>query len=517
MGTVYRAMDADGRTVALKLIHPASAADPASRARLRREVQLLQRIRTPRVARILDAEIDSNEAFVVMEYVDGESLEASVKRDGALTTAEVAELAAWLAAALEEVHEAGVIHRDLKPGNIMLGEAGPVLIDFGIAQEGDATRLTGTGLVIGTPGYVAPELIAGGEPTTETDEWGMAAVLTFAATARPPFGEGRFDVVLGRVARGAADLEGLPAAVADALTHALAVLPDARLGPWDLADALAAAADGRALNLALTAPTRAFPPSRREPAPYSNAGYAAAPLPYSEADDAGPTAPYAYPPRAVPANAPPGWGAPVPPSPWAVQAPGGAPPGWAAGAEPVRRARRGGVVFALACALVATASLNLTAGIVLGAVLAVIGRTVGVSGETLRGWRAARGPRAGDGARIAAAAPFSLVRAVIGLAPAAALGSGLGWGGYALVTRVIGWPGGAEALGLLAAGGLALGLLALWAGPGGWLTRRGVGALLGWVAPGPRSAWAVALAALVWTALVALGWRGGGPWVSPLP
>jgi predicted Ser/Thr protein kinase len=473
MGTVYRSMDADGRTVALKLIHAAAAQDPAARARLQREVQLLQRLRSPGIARILDAEIDSAEAFVVTEYIEGESLDKEVRRDGAYTLAELAALAASLAATLGQVHAAGIIHRDLKPGNIMLGEAGPILIDFGIAQESQATRLTGTGLVIGTPGYVAPELIAGEEPTPKTDEWGLAAVLTFAATARPPFGEGRFDVVLGRVAQGAADLDGLPPPLVDALTWALAPDPARRLAAWDLADALAAAADGRPIpTVPVTTPTRTIEPARRAAGPEPSAAvtaWAPEPQPRSAIAEPGP--------------------APLPP-----------------------RAPRGGVVLALWFALAATATLNLSAGIVLIVLMLVGGRTVGIAGEMLRGWRMARGPRAADGARIVAATPWALVRAAVGLVPPLALGALVGVGGHLLASRA-----GLLPAPLALGGAVALGALTAWLGPGGRLTRRGVAAIFRWTMPGPKSAWGVAIALLGWAALVALGWRDGSPWDSPLP
>ncbi|PTK34536.1 serine/threonine protein kinase, partial [Staphylococcus hominis] len=104
-----------------------------------------------------------------------------------------------LADALDSIHEAGVLHRDLKPSNVMIGPQGPVLIDFGIAQSGDDTRLTQTGSLAHTPGYCDPGVLRGGDPDAQADWWALAAVLAYAATGRPPFGKGQAAVVMHRV------------------------------------------------------------------------------------------------------------------------------------------------------------------------------------------------------------------------------------------------------------------------------------------------------------------------------
>lgn len=242
MGAVYRARDADGRVVALKLLH-AHLDDPDARERLRREVAALQKVRHPGVARVLDAEIDSAEAFVVTELVQGRDLAKHVRRNGPLPPAELAELAASLRTALTVVHRAKVLHRDLTPGNVVMSPDGPVLIDFGVAQAVEDVRVTSTGLVTGTPGYVAPELLEGAQPSARTDWWGWAAVLAFAATGRPPFGKGGIRVVLTRVRAGEPDLEGLPERTADALRGALGPEPKRRTSPAAVVAALRAAAE----------------------------------------------------------------------------------------------------------------------------------------------------------------------------------------------------------------------------------------------------------------------------------
>jgi len=238
MGTVYRAVDGGGTPVALKLLHPQVGSDAAARARLTREVAALQKLKHPGVAAVLDAEADSTEAFLVTELVDGIDLDEQVREHGPLTAGELLDLAAGLRDALVAVHAAGVVHRDLKPSNVLVTAAGPVLIDFGIAQGVEDTRVTSVGLVVGTPGYLAPEQLDGAEPGPAADWWGWAAVLAFAATGRPPFGSGPMATVLARSRAGTADLAGLGPLTAGGLTRALAADPDERLAADDLVAAL---------------------------------------------------------------------------------------------------------------------------------------------------------------------------------------------------------------------------------------------------------------------------------------
>lgn len=242
MGTVYRAVDGGGTAVALKLLHPHVGADPSSRERLRREVVALQRLRHPGVAAVLDAEADSTEAFLVTELVPGLDLAEHVRQRGPLDAAELLRVAEGLSDALAAVHAAGVVHRDLKPSNVLVTPDGPVLIDFGIAQSVDETRVTSTGFVVGTPGYLAPELVDGAEPTATTDWWGWAALLAYAATGRAPFGTRPLEAVLVRTRSGDADLAGLGPVTAGALWDALAPDPADRAEPAQVVAALAEAA-----------------------------------------------------------------------------------------------------------------------------------------------------------------------------------------------------------------------------------------------------------------------------------
>jgi hypothetical protein len=244
MGTVYRAVDGGGNEVALKLLHP-DPADSAARARLLREVAALQRLRHPAVAAVLDAETDSTDAFLVTELVDGTDLERLVARTGPLGPDDLVALASGLRDALRAIHDAGVVHRDLKPSNVVMTARGPVLIDFGLAQGESDTRLTSTGLVAGTPGYLAPELLDGDDPSESADWWGWAALLVFAATGRPPFGSGRAPTVLARARAGKPDLTGIGQRTRTAIRGALAPDPGERTSPDDVVAALAlAAAEG---------------------------------------------------------------------------------------------------------------------------------------------------------------------------------------------------------------------------------------------------------------------------------
>lgn len=159
MSTVYEAVNGGGDHVALKLLHPSIAADESSRLRLQREVAVLRRVRSPYVAEVIDAEIDGIEPFIVTELIDGLTLEKDVEMNGIYTEEDLLQLGEKLAQALRCVHELGVVHRDLKPSNVMIADSRPVLIDFGIAQDVNATRLTQPGALALTPGYCDPRVL----------------------------------------------------------------------------------------------------------------------------------------------------------------------------------------------------------------------------------------------------------------------------------------------------------------------------------------------------------------------
>lgn len=213
-GTVYLVEDHGGGQAALKLV---DTADAGARTRLAREVAALQALRHPAVPRVLDAELDDAQPFVVSEFVEGPSLAAYVARRGALGPDAVAGIAQTLGSALAAVHAAGVVHRDVTPSNVLLSPEGPVLIDFGISHGVEDDRLTRVGLVSGTAGYVAPEVIDGAEPTPASDDWALVATLAFAATGAAPFGTGAG--ALRATLDGAVHAD-VPVALARALTSA---------------------------------------------------------------------------------------------------------------------------------------------------------------------------------------------------------------------------------------------------------------------------------------------------------
>ena len=229
-GTVWLAEDGGGTRVALKVMHPALATSEESRARLEREVRTVNSVRSPFVAHIIDAEIDASQPFVVSEYVEGPTL-AEILSSGPIPLRGVAALSYHLASTIAAVHHANIIHRDIKPSNIICSSRGPVLLDFGIAMAVDDQHLTRTGLVSGSAGYTAPELLRGKPATKESDWWAWCATLLSCATGRAPFGKGDVMATMMRVIEGEPDLAGLHPMVSDALGGGLSPNPSVRPSP----------------------------------------------------------------------------------------------------------------------------------------------------------------------------------------------------------------------------------------------------------------------------------------------
>ena len=221
MGVVYLGRDPEQRSVAVKVLRPAVAGDPNARRRLAREVETMRRVRSPYVAEVLDTDVTSETPYIVTRYVPGRTLDEVVTQEGPLSGARLIRLAAGLADALAAIHAAGVVHRDLKPGNVMMMNGDPVVIDFGIAQALDSTRLTMTGMFMGTPGYLSPEVIEGQNSTSFSDVHAWGATVAFAATGRPPFGSGSYETIFYRIVNGKPDLSGVPAPMAELLDAAL--------------------------------------------------------------------------------------------------------------------------------------------------------------------------------------------------------------------------------------------------------------------------------------------------------
>jgi len=238
MGVVHLALDQSGRAVAIKVLREHIAHDSEARSRLTREVQALARVQDARVAAVLDADTEGPRPYIVTRYVPGPPLDRVVSDNGPLQGESLLRLGRGLSQALQAIHGAGVIHRDLKPANVLLLDGDPVVIDFGIAHVADDIRLTMTGLVMGTPGYLSPEVVEGAPVTEATDWWGWAATLAFAASGVPPFGRGPMDVVLDRVRRGQADLSGVDPQLAPLLQAALSPIAGVRPHADEIVDAL---------------------------------------------------------------------------------------------------------------------------------------------------------------------------------------------------------------------------------------------------------------------------------------
>jgi predicted Ser/Thr protein kinase len=228
MGAVYLARDREKRPVAVKVLHSRVAAEPTARRRLAREVEAMRRVHSPFVAQVIDADVTSKFPYIVTRYVPGQTLDHTVRSQGPLSPAALERLARGLAQALVAVHAAGVVHRDLKPGNVMLHDGDPVVIDFGIAYTGDNTQLTQTGMFMGTPGYLAPEVIEGQQSSAASDIHSWGATLAFAATGRPPFGSGSFENVFYRIVQGHADIGGIPGPLAQLVAASLSRDPRRR-------------------------------------------------------------------------------------------------------------------------------------------------------------------------------------------------------------------------------------------------------------------------------------------------
>ncbi len=191
MGAVYLAQDAKlGERVALKTITSALAGDPAEMVdRFRREVQAARRVTHPNVIRIHDLGEDGNLLFLSMEWIDGDTMAARIKREGPLDVAEARELLGEVASGVAAAHAAGVVHRDLKPANVLISRAGRSVkvIDFGLARASYMAGMTATGMILGTPEYMAPEQIKGGRTDARTDVYALGAMAYFALTGRAPF------------------------------------------------------------------------------------------------------------------------------------------------------------------------------------------------------------------------------------------------------------------------------------------------------------------------------------------
>jgi Protein kinase domain len=228
MGQVFQGRSPGGRKVAVKVIRAELAADPGFRARFAREVAAARRVSGVFTALVVDADPSAPLPWLVTGLVNGPSLAEAVSRHGALPVASVLALAAGLAEGLGAVHAAGVVHRDLKPSNVLLAADGPRVIDFGISRAVDATDLTRTGVVIGSPAFMSPEQAEGGKVGPASDVFSLGAVLAYAATGEGPFGRGAPTALLYRIVHGTPHLDQLPGPVRPLVERCLAKDPGQR-------------------------------------------------------------------------------------------------------------------------------------------------------------------------------------------------------------------------------------------------------------------------------------------------
>ncbi|WP_329118832.1 protein kinase domain-containing protein [Streptomyces sp. NBC_01465] len=250
MGRVYLGRSAGGRTVAVKVVHPHYALDEEFRARFRREVEAARRVGGAWTAPVLDADPDAPVPWVATGYVAGPALSQAVAAHGPLPEHSVRTLGAGLAEALAAVHHLGLVHRDVKPSNVLLTVDGPRLIDFGIARATDGTAsLTSTGVSIGSPGYMSPEQILGKGVTGAADVFSLGAVLAYAATGAPPFPGDSSASLLYKVVHEQPELDAVPDGLRELVAACLSKDPAGRPSPRAVAEQLAP--DGAAALVAV--------------------------------------------------------------------------------------------------------------------------------------------------------------------------------------------------------------------------------------------------------------------------
>jgi serine/threonine protein kinase len=524
MGVVHLAHDPQGRPVAVKVLHPSTTEGDKARLRLAREVDTMRRVRSPFVAEVLDADVTGEFPYVVTRYVTGPTLDEMVRAHGPLSGQGLRLLAYGMAEALTAIHSAGVVHRDLKPGNVMLSDDRPVVIDFGIAQFGDSTRLTQTGLVMGTPGYLAPEVIEGqpSSPASDVHSWG--GTMAFAATGRSPYGTGSYEEIFFRIVSGRADLAGVPAPLIPLLHAALARDPARRPSAASLS------ARSIALDLSAVSPSpvavgprpSAVPGAPNPPAPRNHqnlrngqgpkkarkgrppqkklgAAYPpprpAYPGPKQAAKDVADLLPPVGPAPPV-GHAPPAGYAPFsrPPA-----APGGAgvagAPRARDAAAPGPQGPRGRNTMAGLALMVSAVALTVVlpvAGLIVSLTVITLLRAADRAQSTLAVRRSVRGPRASDLLVVVITAPVTVVRALLAealMAPLAFMAAALTYFAALALTHGRSLP---------QAGAYAAAAVVVWygAGPGSHRPRRQVNRMAGAVSRTRLSAAATTLA--VW-------------------
>ncbi|MEZ0075477.1 BMP family ABC transporter substrate-binding protein [Planotetraspora sp. GP83] len=257
-GAVYLAESPSGERVAIKVLHAHQAMDENARRRFVREVATARRVATFSTARVIDVSTEGQRPYIVSEYVEGVSLEQRVRERGPCTGDELVRLALGTAGALAAIHQAGVVHRDFKPSNVLLGADGPRVIDFGIARALDSFTATASG-VAGTPAYMAPEQIANDQAGPPADVFSWAVTMIFAATGRLAFGGTSVPAVLHAVLTTEPDMSGVPESLRSLLGQCLAKAPHDRPAAAEIMLQLVGHGTGRPPGATTGEPTRASP------------------------------------------------------------------------------------------------------------------------------------------------------------------------------------------------------------------------------------------------------------------
>jgi serine/threonine protein kinase len=411
MGHVFLSRSPGGRLLAIKVIRAELASDLEFRTRFRREVAAARSVSGLFTAPVVDADTEAPVPWLATAYIAGSSLADTVTRHGPLPAASVLALAAGLAEGLLAIHSAGLVHRDLKPSNVLLADDGPRVIDFGISRAMEASTVTSTGMVVGSPGFMSPEQAEGLEVGPPSDVFSLGAVLAFAATGEGPFGSGSSAALIYRLVHNPPDLNRVPAETRSLIERCLDKDPGRRPSPRHLLAELGEAGltpgwlpEPLVQDTGQPGPATPVPPSGLSAPPAfgsPSASFPAAPVPFAGTSggpasgafpagtggmmaDGGPAggpgdpltithARRAQPPASQPQLAPPslgqpslgqpslgqpGLGQPVPP-PW----PGGGPAVPPSGGRRSQGRRRSLVIAGIAAALV-VAGGGVTAGIV---------------------------------------------------------------------------------------------------------------------------------------------------------
>jgi hypothetical protein len=240
MGRVYLGMSPAGRAVAIKVVHPDLASDTEFLRRFQQEVAAARAVSGIYTAPVVASGLDERPPWLATAFVPGPSLDQVVGENGPLPEPALWPLLAGLVEALQAIHACGVVHRDLKPPNVLLAADGPRVIDFGISRATDGTALTAAGVVFGTPGYMSPEQAEGKPAGPASDVFALGCVIGYAATGAGPFGTGTAAAVLYRVVHTEAMLDAVPPPLREIISGCLAKDPAARPAPAALATALAA-------------------------------------------------------------------------------------------------------------------------------------------------------------------------------------------------------------------------------------------------------------------------------------